>query len=89
MQTTRQYRQTLTDAESMLFGDEPINSSQRWDYYAEAAVFAKMHLEQITARKDEALLSLYTYLGSYAQVAEATGLSRSRVQQIIERTRQA
>jgi len=89
MQITQQFRDTIGSAFADLFGSEPANSNQRWDYYSDAEVAVSSLLEQVRWQKDEALRSLYRYLGSYSQVAEATGLSRSRVQQIVERSRLA
>jgi hypothetical protein len=90
MQTTRQFRKELdrTLANFLELDSPRTGTVNRFDRVSEALVFVGELVDKLTADRDEALSEVYAYAGSLQSVADATGLSRARVQQIIERHRE-
>ena len=87
MQTTRQFRKTLDHSYVALHDERGGSSAQWYDTVNEALVFARELVEKLTADRDSAVAEVYAFAGSYQSVADALGMSRARVQQLVERSR--
>ncbi len=87
MQTTREFRRSLDLAFKGLVSDHTGGSANRYDRVSEALVVARELVDKLARERDEAVSEVYAYAGSYQSVADALGLSRARVQQLVERGR--
>lgn len=87
MQTTKQFRKNLDSAFDQFIKEGDTGPGNRFDRVSEALVFATELANRLAHQRDEAMAELYAYVGTYQAVADHTGLSRARVQQLVERGR--
>jgi DNA-directed RNA polymerase specialized sigma24 family protein len=89
MQSTKDFRRGLDLAFVGLVSNHDGGSAVRYDRVSEALVFAQELVEKLARERDELVAEVYALVGSYQSVADALGLSRARVQQLVERGRSA